>query len=465
MIEVDAGPLRATGRFRVAISRAALDEAPELRRALEAILGRDLAHGPLHADLEPEPLAAVRDCVQAHVAGGSLAPHSVPFHCFEAIRELVRSGQLVLALEIAPIRSGSNAILRALLHNPQVTAVAKNLSRRFVAGSDRFWGALLAEYVAHRHQPAPVRIVYKDHWIAVPPLLEAQLLEVAGDIFCVLRDPVKVAFSIADTFTSADDLLASVLAPRLEEGRSGVEPFLAAYARQAGFADWSALRQHATNQRDYRPLDALFSRIGLDDDPACARADDETGDELVRRHPAAFLDTWRQLARLATAHPAAAVVDMTRLQLAPAPTLQRLCEKLGMTYVDAMRDGWRTPLPQPAVKDAVLTRAVDASTGIRPPAQPTPPFDHLPASLRGFVERALAVYLELLDRARTPADDAAMEDCLRSDPAVVRSNPLPFYAHVSTSAPDGERSAALGELRRERPDLVPLFDRIDVWRC
>lgn len=469
LIDLDPSTIQTTGRIRTTLSPALLRQHPSLRQAVERTIAHPLGDRPFDALLDPETAAALRDRVQAHLSEGSLAPSSIPFHCFEAIRELVRSGQLVLTVEIAPIRSGSNAILRALLHHPEVAAVAKNLSRRFAAGADQFWGCLLATYAAHRHGPTPVRIVYKDHWIAVPRLLESQILEVAGEILFVVRDPVQVAFSIAQAFTASDELLASILRPRLSartDTTTDVGEFLAAYARRAGFADWHALQRDAADRRDYRSLDALFRRLELDSDAPDAMPDDQTGEAFAQRHPAAFLASWAPLARLAGQIPAGAratVVDMTALQVTPAQTLRHLCRRLGLPEAATMHRDWQKPLPGPALRDAVLTRDVDASTGITPPLRPTPPLDHLPASLRGFVERALVVYLEMLCRAR--ADSGGGELLLEAaDQDVVRCNPLSLYAHAATAPqPDGDRRRLLSELRRERPDLSPLFDAIDAW--
>ncbi|HSX35466.1 MAG TPA: hypothetical protein VLH84_00865 [Patescibacteria group bacterium] len=171
---------------------------------------------------------------------------------YETLQKLTETGRLEIIHLVAPPRSSSTALERALSNSPDVTAQINDPWSLYDADREaQTYDYILSRVAAVLPTEGLARVVIKDIADYIPPgsAWDAMTALVKHTIFLV-REPLL-----------AMESMMQIMAREIPEAEGE------AYARSAGYDSWKVMQQAVSVERDYRPYEALYKDLFRKEQP------------------------------------------------------------------------------------------------------------------------------------------------------------------------------------------------------
>ncbi|NRO99392.1 hypothetical protein GWC77_26265 [Paraburkholderia sp. NMBU_R16] len=335
---------------------------------------------------------------------------------YKTLRTMVNSGELSIISIIAPPRTSSTALERALIESPDISGqcnepwsqphVTTIEQRRQIAYDKIFSRVSQIRSASAKFDRRHDILVVKNIADFIPP----------GEFFIEWSSLARhQIFLVRDPACAIESELNIFFRDIRTDGKlfDGVTPNQ--YARTTGFKNWLALHRWAKDNRNYclyeAPVNTYFANADLTHrDPKLIRLvsalrPNLDANEMFRFRILGWEALQEHLRECRTQASNYAVVESALFRSNPVAFLTGLCRILSITYTPRMIDwsiektksferGWDEH-PDHFFYDQVL-----GSTGILPPQDSAPAIDRFPPCIQNFISRkdgANDIYREAIE--------------------------------------------------------------------
>ncbi len=402
-------------------------------------------------------------------------------NAFASLAERTRAGNLRILSVLAPARSSSTALERALLESPSIDlqindpwAIYDEKGRE--EKTYEYIAARISEY-ENKTGAKMVTVLIKNVADYIPPGdAWDRWCEIANHHVFLIRNPLLAMhslFRMLGLHLKSGDVLVSLLT-------------MDQYAQEKGFSDWNALQGHLSGADDFALFDDLYRAYFMRDQkihkepemlfPVLAHAGYQVAkdkipsdlDKIVERVFAYRITGWEALFQHAQAAFKAmperiSVVDSTLLRMQPGKVMQALSADMGIDYTD-MFQAWSDRTAKKFTTDydgavpyydrVLRSRGIEAPTET-PPALKNFPY-HFQRHLTGK-DGAFEIYAALFKRL----PPGLLKD-VSLDHAFSDIDPVFIFAFL-TLFPDLEKDTGVSaaEIKKYHPDFLDVFRTIE----